>query len=97
MSVCLFMKKMVGYGIAIGGIVIMLVGFGTLNLPLPILKTIKPQFIIAAGIIGIIIGVVLSLDSSKKKSRKKKNTGEDEIPIYEGTGKNRRIVGYRKG
>ena len=91
------MKKMVGYGIAVGGIVIMLVGFGTLSLSSSIFDIFDQKYIIAAGIGAIIIGVALSLDSSKKKGRKKKNTGEDEIPIYEGTGKNRKVVGYRKG
>ena len=48
------------------------------------------------GIIAIIVGVVISLTAEKGKGRKKVKDGEEEIPIYEGVGKKRKVVGYRK-
>lgn len=91
------MKKVVAYAISIAGIVIMMVGFGTLSLSNPIFDIIDPKYIVVVGIAAIIVGIFFAMDSSKKKSKKKSHpTGHDEIPIYEGTGKDRKIVGYRK-
>jgi len=90
------MKNVVGYAISIGGIVVMALGFGMFSLSWPILETISPKYIVVTGIIGIIVGVFLALNSSKKSGKKKNPSGEDEIPIYRGTGKNRKVVGYRK-
>lgn len=91
------MKKVVGYIVSIAGIVVMSLGFGMINVSWKILETIKPNYIVVAGITGIIIGVVISLNINEKKhSRKKRKGGTDEVPIYEGVGKKRKVVGYRK-
>jgi hypothetical protein len=42
-----------------------------------------------------VFGVFVSLKGDKRGKAPK--GGEDEIPIFEGIGKSRRIVGYRKG
>lgn len=89
------MKKVIGYAVSIAGLVVMTIGFGMVDLSWKILETIKPNYISGAGIIAIIVGVVISLQS-KEKSRRKIDKGEKEVPIYEGVGKNRKIVGYRK-
>lgn len=92
------MKKVLAYAISIAGIFTMIVGFGTSGLSNPIFNIFEQKYIVVAGIATVIVGVFFALDSSKKKSKKKSNhsTGEDEIPIYEGTGKDRKVVGYRK-
>jgi len=41
----------------------------------------------------VIIGAVLTLVFGKVHGRQK----SEEVPIYEGVGKNRKIVGYQRG
>jgi membrane-bound ClpP family serine protease len=83
------MKKVIGYAVSIVGIAVMALGFGLINIDLKPLG-IPANYIAVAGIITIIIGVVLALKNGQSKNSK------DEVPIYEGTGKKRKIVGYRK-
>ena len=89
------MKRVVGYIVSIAGIAVMALGFGMISLDLEILETIKPNYIVVVGIIGIIVGVVISLNLKDKGNGKAKQA-KDEVPIYEGVGKKRKIVGYRK-
>jgi hypothetical protein len=59
------------------------------------LNLVDLNYVAGGGIFLVVIGVFISLKGEKGgKSRK---GGEDEIPIYEGTGRHRRVVGYRKG
>jgi hypothetical protein len=87
------MKKMVGYILSIGGLGIMALGLGTFKLDIGFLNNVSSSVITGVGVAGIIAGVVISL---MDKSGKKKQSSE-EVPIYEGTGKNRKIVGYQRG
>lgn len=87
------MKKLVGNAIAIGGLVVMALSFGLFRLDWVILETIKPGIITAIGVIAIIVGVVISL--MDRGSRRGKQVHE-EVPIYEGEGKGRKIVGYQR-
>jgi len=86
------MNKGIGYAVAVVGLALMIVGFGIFNVG--ILDGINSTYVSGAGVILVIVGVVLSL--SGKGGRRKVSSGEDEVPIYKGTGKNRRVVGYRK-
>ena len=87
------MKKLVGYVISILGLVIMATGLGTIKLENPIIAFFGSSAMTVVGIILIIIGVFISLKAEKESSE-----DYDEVPIYEGSGKNRKIVGYqRKG
>jgi len=90
------MKKMVGYGVSIAGIVVMAFGFGMVPFKLALLEGVAANYIAGAGVVLVVVGVVLAME---KRSVGKKNVrgGEDEIPIYEGVGKKRKVVGYRKG
>lgn len=88
------MKKMVGYVVSIAGLIVMALGFGVFKIDVGILNSVSASYITIAGVIAIVIGVVLSLrgeDSSKDKQTK------EEVPIYEGKGKKRKIVGYQRG
>jgi len=89
------MKKVIGYAISIAGLAIMTVGFGVVNVGWEILKTVKPNYIAGVGVVTIVVGVFISLQSKNGKQRKI-DKGEKEVPIYEGVGKNRKVVGYRK-
>ena len=87
------MKKLVGNAIAIGGLVVMALSFGLFRLDWAILETIKPGMITAIGVIAIIVGVVISL---MDKGSKRGKQVHEEVPIYEGEGKGRKIVGYQR-
>ena len=92
------MKKVIGYAISIAGIATMIIGFGMVNVPWPIVKTLGARVLVIAGVATISVGVIIALkfgDSSSKKISRVKHSGEKEVPIYEGTGKNRKVVGYR--
>ena len=88
------MKKAVGYGIAILGLVVM-----TANIALPekitFLSLFGPNSTIFIAIGLVALGVVISMLDKNSSSGKIKHSAE-EVPIYEGTGKNRKIVGYRR-
>lgn len=91
MIVMCFMKKAVGYFVAVVGLVVMVLGsgfFGEFDFG------IDSLYVSGVGIVLVIVGALVSLKNGEKK---KVDKGEDEIPIYEGVGKNRKIVGYRKG
>ena len=87
------MKKEIGYIVSVAGLVVMALSFGLFKLDWAILDTIPPGIITAAGVIAIIVGVVISLTD---KGIKRGKQVHEEVPIYEGTGKNRKIVGYQR-
>jgi len=89
------MNRVIGYVVAIVGIVVMSFGFNMFKLEIALLEGVSSNIIVVAGIIGIIAGVVIALMDSRGGSRKIRHA-KAEVPIYEGTGKNRKIVGYRK-
>jgi hypothetical protein len=55
---------------------------------------IKLAIIIAAGIALILLGIIILMNPSNNKG--KISQASEEVPIYEGEGKHRKIVGYRK-
>ena len=89
------MKKLVGYVLAIAGLVVMALSFGLFNVDLPLLNTLKPIYITGLGVVLIVVGAGIVMMLEKGKGGKIKQESE-EVPIYEGTGKNRKIVGYRR-
>ncbi|MEA3248202.1 MAG: hypothetical protein U9Q73_00690 [Nanoarchaeota archaeon] len=87
------MKKVIGYAISVAGIAVMALGFGMIDLKLEFLDGVAGNYIAGVGIIGVIVGVIISL---KMDGGKKNKQVTEEVPIYEGVGKKRKIVGYRK-
>jgi len=87
------MNKVIGYLISIAGIVVMAFGFNIIELELAFLDGIASNYIAGVGIVMIVVGVILSLKGS---GGRRVRHAKEEVPIYEGTGKNRKIVGYRK-
>lgn len=82
------MAKLIGYILALAGLAIAVLSFNLTRLNIVLPASIKQVYVLIAGIALIIAGVVLSLESKKKQS--------SEVPIYEGVGKKRVIVGYQK-
>ena len=88
------MKKEVGYIVSIFGIVVMVVGFGMIPVDWAFLDIIDSNYVAGAGVVLVVIGVFLSMNKGTK--RKGHKSGEDELPIFKGVGKERKIVGYRR-
>jgi len=86
------MNKVLGYVIAVIGIVLIALStaFTQVISKISFLQGIKQIYILAAGIVFVVIGIffVLSSDSSVKQPR--------EVPIYEGEGKKRKVIGYKR-
>ena len=80
------MTKVIGYSLAILGLVILSLSFGLFSVKLPV--QVPSAYVSSAGIILVIVGIFLLLQGGKKQAK--------EVPIYEGTGKKRKIVGYRR-
>ncbi len=89
------MKKVFGYVVSILGIGVMAVGFNMIPIKWEILNIVPTDYVSGAGLALVGIGVLISL--MDKSGKRKAGSGKDEVPIYEGVGKSRRIVGYRKG
>jgi len=95
------MKKLVGYILAVAGLVIMVTGIGVIELQWKFLEGLKPSYVTFLSIALIFAGVVAVLidkNAPKKKGKRKhkEEQAEEEVPIYEGEGKDRKIVGYRR-
>lgn len=78
------MSKLIGYIIAVIGLVIAVLSFNSSKIPL--ISSLKSSYILIAGLVLVAVGVILSL------SRGKATQAEEEVPIYHG----KKIVGYRK-
>jgi len=85
--------KLVGYILAIAGLGIITLS-NTIN-KIPFIASMAKGsiYVIVAGIALIVAGLALALTNS---TGSKVKHAAPEVPIYEGQGKNRRIVGYQK-
>jgi len=88
-------KKETGYVVSVLGIVVMALGFRMIDFGWEILNIVDLNYVAGLGVLLVVIGVFISVMGQSVK--RKGSSGKDEIPIYEGVGKSRRIVGYRKG
>jgi len=86
--------KILGYIISVIGLVVI-----ALSKQIAVMLSFlgAKAFVITAmaGVVFIILGVALVLMQGSSSSGTIKQAAE-EVPIYEGTGKNRKIVGYQK-
>jgi len=88
------MNKVVGYVVAVVGLVVIALGsgfFGEIDL-----LGVSSLYISIGGIVLVVIGAMLSVMDGTGRRRQDRSRGRTEVPIYEGVGKKRRIVGYRK-
>jgi len=88
-------NKILGYILGIIGLLVMGLSYARET----ILKFLPPSIdkndVFFTGIVIVVIGVVL-LYNKNKRSGGKINQSHEEVPIYEGEGKNRKIVAYKK-
>ena len=84
------MSKLLGYLIAVGGLAVLGLSLIAQNI-LP--AAIQP-YSLGVGVVVIVVGLFLSMSGSSKRHKEKQ--AESEVPIYQGEGKNRKIVGYKR-
>jgi hypothetical protein len=85
------MNKVIGYVLSVVGLVVLVLGsgfFGDVDF-----LGVGSLYISGAGILLVIVGAVLAVAGRGGHGKQ----GSEEIPIYEGVGKKRKIVGYRRG
>ena len=91
-----YMDKVIGYIISIVGLALMVFNSGNFGFAEGFFEGsgLNPWYVTLLGIGLIVVGVAISL--MDKGGGGKIKHAKEEVPIYEGVGKNRKIVGYRK-
>ena len=79
------MAKIVGWILMLLGLALIVLGV----LKMKIVSFLNPLLLDVVGIILILIGFLFLKQRVEKQEK-------EEVPIYEGEGKKRRIVGYRR-
>jgi small neutral amino acid transporter SnatA (MarC family) len=87
------MNSIIGYILAAAGLGVLLTAKSIYS-TLSNVFEVKMPMIIIAGVGLILIGIFMLMNPSQRQQ--KVVHAKEEVPIYEGEGKNRRIVGYRK-
>lgn len=88
------MKSIIGYTLSGLGILALALSQEGIKSSIKFLEVIPSKAILAVGAFLVIGGVVMLVLANKTTSKPKH--AKEEVPIYEGTGKNRKIVAYRK-
>lgn len=91
------MAKLVGYVIAILGLIIIALSKKIAEISFIAAMSKGLIYVIIVGVALIAVGVVLALSNSSGSSGSKNAKQiSEEVPIYAGEGKNRKIVGYKR-
>jgi hypothetical protein len=86
--------QILGYSISILGIASIVLSSGKFHDKIPLVNTIATKYLVIAGLLLVVVGIFLIMQ--KDSSSSKINQEKEEVPIYAGVGKNRKIVGYQK-
>lgn len=84
--------KLIGYLSAGLGLVSILFSSGNLHDSISLIKSIPSKYLLIAGAVLIVLGIVILIGFSSTSVKH----ASEEVPIYEGQGKNRKIVGYQR-
>lgn len=84
-------KKIIGYLVALIGLAgLGFTSFSDLSkLPFTLPAFVQAKYVMIASIILVVLGIVISMQDKGGKQ-------PSEVPIYEGHGKKRTIVGYQR-
>jgi hypothetical protein len=85
--------KILGYILSLAGLAAIVLSKPLLVLAQKISPSIKLAYVIVAGVALVAAGVVFLMDRSGSNEVR---LAAEEVPIYQGEGKNKRIVGYKK-
>ena len=87
-------NKVIGYVLSLVGLAGIVLSSGKVNANIPILSTLPANTIMIISGILVVAGIAI-LIVTEKTTHSAKQAG-DEVPIYEGSGKKRKIVGYQR-
>lgn len=92
------MKAILGYILSGLGIVTLALSQEKVknNLSISFLTAIPSNLILIVGVALIIGGIAILIISNNSSGGSRIQQSKEEVPIYEGEGKHRKIVGYRK-
>ena len=90
------MKKIIGYLLALVGLLVLAANSAVGRGYFTFLEEISSAIVVGVGMVFVILGVVV-LIVMNKGGGSKWGIGqvENEVPIYHGDGKKRKIVGYK--
>ncbi len=93
------MNAIAGYVVSGLGIVTLALSSDKIknNLSIKLLESIPSTYILILGGILLVGGIAILVSSNNTSSSNGIKQAKEEVPIYEGEGKYRKIVGYRKG
>ncbi len=88
--------KLLGYGLSGVGLGLIVASSKNIYSKFGFANFISGKVVLISGILMVLVGVFFlrSVNGRKKKSKVKQS--KEEVPIYEGEGKDRKIVGYQK-
>lgn len=86
-------SNIIGYVLSGLGLVGIIASSDKVKTAIPMLNSLPTKYILIGGVMLIAAGLIVLLSSSK--SGRVKQVSE-EVPIYEGEGKKRKIVGYQR-
>lgn len=86
------LSKSLGYVVTGIGLIVLILSYPSIRafLKLTLPAQLKDSIIMIIGSAILVVGLFLAYKSSASSKQ------AEEVPIYEGEGKNRRIVGYKK-
>jgi hypothetical protein len=90
-------NKLVGYVLALVGLVglaVTSVPALSAKIPSQITGIVSAKYLIIGALVLVILGAVLAFGNSRGKWGAKQ--AAEEVPIYQGEGKNRKIIGYKR-
>ncbi len=87
--------KIIGYILAVAGLAALAVSSPKMASTIPLISSLPEKALLVFGGVLVLAGVVILMTNKSSGSSKVKHA-QPEVPIYEGTGKNRKIVGYQK-
>jgi uncharacterized protein YjeT (DUF2065 family) len=87
--------KILGYILAGAGLAALAVSSPKMTSAIPIISSLPDKTLLVVGGVLVLAGVAILMTNKSSGSSKVKHA-QPEVPIYEGTGKNRKIVGYQK-
>ena len=84
------MGKTLGYSLLVLGLVVFLLSYSKIRetLKIPTLGGISDTILLIIGLVVLFVGAFFIAKSSSKQS--------PEVPIYEGEGRSRKVVGYKR-
>jgi len=92
------MKAILGYILSGLGIVTLAFSQDKIknSLSIKFLSSLSSSVFLAIGGILVVAGVVVLIMSNNSPKNSTVKQSKEEVPIYEGEGKHRKIIGYRK-